>query len=178
MVRGTGVAPDELTIMAHRWYWNSSPGFSDPCFQAANDDLEKLNEYPSRCRRNNGVESGASDKLQGSGNESDENETAGMASEYVYQLRVRNTGEKVITSIVWEYIFAEPRTGKELARHTFFNQTKLTPGQVKTLEAASIKPPSRVVTAEMLAQNNTGGYSERVTIKRVTYADGSIWQVQ
>jgi len=69
-------------------------------------------------------------------------------------------------------------TGIELARHTFFSESELSPGRIKTLVASSTRPPSRVISVRMLIDNDSGTYGEQVSIKHIIYADGSVWEAR
>jgi len=92
---------------------------------------------------------------------------------YIYRVKLRNNGNKVITALAWDYVFVDPETSVELDRHSFFSETKLSPGKTTSLIAVSLRPPSRVIPARMLHQNGRPEtYAERVEIKNV-YIDSS-----
>jgi hypothetical protein len=171
-------APD-LTIINQKWFANTS-GLSPagPCFHSQNDVVPEITKSLNRrcpyaeARPNNDSEQ----TLQESNHNGASNTQFQL--EYVYQLRVRNGGDRIVKAIVWEYVFSDPYSGKELTRHTFSNEVNLLPGRTKTLTANSLKPPSRVITAQMLTNNVTGNYDEKVRIRHITYNDGTEWQAQ
>src|SRR5581483_6611256 len=54
---------------------------------------------------------------------------------YVYSLKIRNDAEKQIEGIAWDYLFLDPNTGAELARHQFLSYAKTPPLHSATLQA-------------------------------------------
>jgi hypothetical protein len=95
------------------------------------------------------------------------------AGDYVYRVKVQNHGAKIITAIVWDYVFVDPETNGELARHRFYSESKLSPGKTKTLVAASPRPPTRVISAGLLYRKASNAYTERVEIRSVVYVNSS-----
>ena len=95
------------------------------------------------------------------------------AEEYTYQVRLKNGGEGTVEAVEWEYLFLEKGTDKELARHRFQTFRRASAGKSFTLSATSASPPTKVVSA---AGYGRGGkpFAERVLIKCVAYADGSV----
>ena len=98
--------------------------------------------------------------------------------DFVYRVRVRSYAAKVIKAVVWDYVFIDPETNAELARHTFFSEEKLSPGKTKLLVATSPRPPTRVISAKMLYRKATDPYIERVEIKAIIFVDGSSTSLQ
>lgn len=96
--------------------------------------------------------------------------------EFVYQARYRNESQKTIKAITWDYVFTDPESGKELARHRFFNEIKIKPGQTKTLDNRSTLPPTLVIDVGMLTKNDSETYGERILIRKILYTDGTSWQ--
>src|SRR6185436_5224449 len=64
---------------------------------------------------------------------------------YVYRARVRNTGDKTIREIGWEYLLSDPETKLEVGRHLHSMKLSLTAGKTRDLIARSAKPPAGVV---------------------------------
>lgn len=93
--------------------------------------------------------------------------------EFIYSIELRNTGSKVVRFVAWSYIFRNPDTGNEMGRHDFVSETKLAPGETKTLCATLSVPPTRIITASMLARSESGEYSEAVQVKAIRYDDGT-----
>jgi hypothetical protein len=96
--------------------------------------------------------------------------------QFVYQIRLQNSGDKVIKAVSWNYVFNDPETKKELSRHIFYNELILKPKQSKTIEAVSLKPPTNVISIETLT-NGKDPYQEIVEIKQIFYTDGSSWKL-
>jgi hypothetical protein len=98
--------------------------------------------------------------------------------DFVYRVRVRSCAAKVIKAVIWDYVFVDPETNAELARHNFYSEEKLSPGKTKLLVATSPRPPTRVISAKMLYRNASDPYIERVEIKAIIFVDGSLVALQ
>ena len=98
--------------------------------------------------------------------------------DFVYRVRIRSYAAKVITAVVWDYVFIDPETNAELARHAFYSEEKLSPGKTKLLVATSPRPPTRVISAKMLYRNASDPYIERVEIKAIVLVDSSLVALQ
>ena len=96
----------------------------------------------------------------------------GAADDHVYQLRIKNGGERRVESVDWECLFLDPGTKKELGRHRFITARRVKPGETLTLAAASASPPTRVVSAAALDKKRKA-FDERVVVRCVAYADGT-----
>ena len=92
-----------------------------------------------------------------------------QSTRYAYEIKVRNTGDKVIRAIRWDYVFFEPETREELGRRRFYSPVSLRPKQEKKLEGITRYAPTPIVSAK-------GLQTERVVIQCVILSDGSIWQ--
>lgn len=93
---------------------------------------------------------------------------------YVYELRLKNDGDKTIKKVVWNYIFTDAKTGAEVARQTCFTSIGgdgIKPGKTKNLTARFGFPPDGAVKAD------AGKASERVEIQGIEFADGSTLSV-
>ena len=99
----------------------------------------------------------------------------GAAFEYVYEVKVENTGTKEILQIDWQYVFHEPGTQRETSRRQFTSSTIISPGQKKKLVGRSGLPPA-VVSVKQSGKKLRDQYSERIEIDRIKYADGSVWE--
>lgn len=97
---------------------------------------------------------------------------------YQYKASVKNSGVKIIRAVSWEYIFTDPGSGDELARHRFHTRKKIRPGQVKELAEFELSSPTKVVSAAGLEKSVAEPFSERVVITRVEYSDGTVWQIK
>lgn len=100
----------------------------------------------------------------------------GLSITYVYSVKIRNTGEKTIQSVVWEYVFFDPDTQKEMGHHQQTSKVKIHSGKSQDLTRRSTSPPAQVVDASKDAKDPASQLSERVVIHRIEYTDGSVWQ--
>ncbi|HSB08978.1 MAG TPA: hypothetical protein VLM38_05665 [Blastocatellia bacterium] len=91
------------------------------------------------------------------------------STRYAYELRVRNSGEKIIRGIRWDYVFTDPDTREEIGRRRFYSPLNLHPKQTKKLEGITRSAPTAIISAK-------GLQSERVVIECVILSDGSTWR--
>jgi hypothetical protein len=96
--------------------------------------------------------------------------------QYTYTARVTNTGTKEIRKVVWEYVFFEPGTEKEVGRRHSENKVNIRPGQSKTLVARSGLPPTGTIDASQAGKKGRAQFSEKVVIQSIEYSDGTTWQ--
>jgi hypothetical protein len=97
----------------------------------------------------------------------------GKVANYTYEVRIRNDGEGTIKAIAWEYLFLDPGSGSPLARHPFRSFCKIESGKSCKLTGSSFGPPTRVIS--VAGANKKGRlFDERVIIKCVAYADGTV----
>ena len=90
---------------------------------------------------------------------------------YRAQLTLKNAGARAVKSVHWDYVFADPEAGKELARYKVETRTSLRPGQTLTLAKDILFNPK-----EPTAHVSTG--KQQVSITRVEYADGPAWKAK
>ena len=93
-------------------------------------------------------------------------------------MTITNEGAKVIRSVEWEYLFSDPETKAEVARHQFYSQQRLRPNESKTLIEYSTSPPTRVISVKALSLPEPERFIEKVILKRIVYEDGSVWVLQ
>lgn len=78
-------------------------------------------------------------------------------------LLVKNSGNRIIKTIDWEYVFfTDASLEHELKRQKFHTKKKLAPGEVKFL-------------SEYVSKRASSKY-QKVFINRVEFADKSVWQ--
>ena len=94
---------------------------------------------------------------------------------YIYELKVRNTGRQEIRTLTWEYVFSEPGTTQEVGRLQFVSKVNMGPGTTRHLVVRSTESPTGTINATKAGQNTRDQYSERIVIRRIAYADGSVW---
>jgi hypothetical protein len=96
--------------------------------------------------------------------------------QYIYNLKIKNGGDKTIKSVQWTYLFLDKVTNEEVGRHEFHSVTKLGPKSSKTISEAVLSPPTRVVSAGKPGTDYHNAYTEKAVISRVEFSDGSSWQ--
>lgn len=95
---------------------------------------------------------------------------------YNYQIKVQNSGTKVIEMVVWDYVFFDSATNQELGRHQFVTKTNLKPRETRNLVEKIYSPPTGSINARDAGKKLSDLYIEQVNIKSIQYTDGSAWQ--
>jgi hypothetical protein len=98
---------------------------------------------------------------------------------YVYSMKVRNTGAKLIEGIAWDYLFIDPDNNTELGKHQFLSYEKIPANKSATLKSQLRSPPIRVIRAADSAKRAHGSrakFIERAMIQCVLYADDTVWK--
>jgi hypothetical protein len=95
---------------------------------------------------------------------------------YVYEVMIRNTGEKTIRTLSWDYVFFEPGTEREVGRRRFVSRVSISPGRTRNVVFRSASPPTGTIEATKAGKKSQAQYSEQVVIRSVEYADGSVWR--
>jgi hypothetical protein len=94
---------------------------------------------------------------------------------YIYELKIRNTGQKEIRTLTWEYVFFEPGTTQEVGRLQFVSKVGLRPGTTRNVVVRSKDSPTGTVDATKAGKKPSDQYSEQIVIRSIGYADGSVW---
>jgi hypothetical protein len=105
-----------------------------------------------------------------------EDAPAGLLITYIYSMKVRNTGAKTIRLLVWEYVFVDPATQKEVGSHQNSSKVKIRSGKTQDVSRRSASPPAQVIDASKADKELASRLLERVVIHRIEYTDGSVWQ--
>jgi hypothetical protein len=93
---------------------------------------------------------------------------------YVYKAKVKNTGEKDIRVIRWQYLLSDRTTGEIVGSRYFTTPVNLRAGKTVQLIGKSRSTPVKVVAVNT-DKDIQGKYIERVTIEAIEYADGQTW---
>ena len=101
----------------------------------------------------------------------------GVQVMYVYELKLTNTAEKAIRTLIWEYVFFEKGTETEVGRRRFVSKVNISPGKTTNIVARSLAPPARTLNARQAGKKPQEQYSEQILIQSVHYADGSLWRL-
>jgi len=95
---------------------------------------------------------------------------------FIYKATVKNSGDKAIKSIDWDYIFLDRGSETEIGRQQFTSEEKIGPGKTKDLIVTITKPPTQTISLTALNNNERGSLDGRVILVRIDYADGTSWQ--
>ena len=98
--------------------------------------------------------------------------------DYVYRVKITNTGAKKIRAIVWEYVALDPFSGSELGRHRFTSTVSLGRGKSTTLFGYSTLPPTSTIDASSAGEKPEGQKSEHVVITKILYEDNTFWNLE
>ena len=97
---------------------------------------------------------------------------------FLYRASMKNLSTKAIKEIDWDYVFLDAGTGEELDRRQFTSVQNIGPGKQKELTFTLPTPPTRRISVYSLDKREKAGLGEKVIIVRVTYADGSVWELK
>jgi hypothetical protein len=95
---------------------------------------------------------------------------------FVYKATVKNSSNKAIKSIDWDYIFLERGTETEIGRQQFTSEEKISPGKTKELTVTLTKPPTQTISLTALNNHEREALQGQVVLVRIDYADGTSWQ--
>lgn len=93
-----------------------------------------------------------------------------------YKISVRNTGQKAIKEIDWDYVFTDAATGEVLGRREFTGVEKIAPGKEKELNFLTASPPAQRISLQSLNRKERDGLAEQVVVVRILYEDGAVWR--
>lgn len=95
---------------------------------------------------------------------------------FLYKVSVKNTGERTIKVVDWDYFFFNGTTQSETGRLQFTSEEKIGSGKNRDLNAMSRKPPAPTVSVYALDKNERQGLDGQVVLVRIEYTDGTVWQ--
>lgn len=101
---------------------------------------------------------------------------SGISVVYIYEVKIRNTGDKSIHKLAWDYVFSDPATEQELGRRRFVSEIKIGPGKTKNVIMRASTSPTGTIDAAKTGKESQGLYSEKVIVQSINYADGSVWK--
>ena len=180
-------APDgsDLTITKKSWHFvkpdYSSIENSDPF--AANDAQREFSRAVKQNTRENEIRS-----AQGLPREppptrpsvvrtsSDYLQTTSRTGNYVYQIEIRNAGQKTIRSVTWDYVFFDIIDKREAGRRRFVSSKNIRAGKTGKLSENSNLYPTLTIDAARGDKKFETQYSEQIFIQRIQYSDGTFWQ--
>lgn len=95
---------------------------------------------------------------------------------FMYKVKVKNAGTKVIKSLDWDHVFFDPQTKAETGRHQFTGDEKIAPGKEREFSVFASLPPTQTISVYELNRHERATVGEAIVIVRILYADGSVWQ--
>lgn len=93
-----------------------------------------------------------------------------------YAASFKNTGEKTIKQIDWDYLFFDASTNRMVGRIELGSDEKIEPGKKRDVSFFLPTPPAKTISAQALNSKERQGLIEQIILVRVVYADGSVWQ--
>ena len=178
--------PPDVAVVKFNWRKERLPGWENQRFGAPVENYEAMrarvdNERRIQQARNAGNKTDAGRRessakvVEDATYGKDDKPAERPRDGYRYKLQVRNDGQKTIKLVDWDYVFLDPDTQAEVARHLFTSEEKVGPGRVKDLDVFVLTPPVRTVNA-LVKGKDEPQFVEQVVLMRVVYSDGSVWQ--
>ena len=94
---------------------------------------------------------------------------------YVYSMKIKNDGARMIAAVAWDYVFIDKSSSHEVGRHQFLSYEKVAAGKTVTFKSQLRSPPTRVVQASNERAKHPQ-LAERAVVQCVLYADDSSWR--
>ena len=95
---------------------------------------------------------------------------------YIYSLKIRNTGIKLIEGIAWDYLFIDPKSNAELGKHQFLSYASIPSQKSTTLKSQLRSPPIRILREAGSEKNTRSKLTERAMVQCLLFADGTLWK--
>lgn len=99
----------------------------------------------------------------------------GPSVQYIYEIKVLNSGAQTISRLTWDFDLIEPGTEREVGHHTFISRKTIRTGQTAKLVQRSTLNPVSTIDAKNADSKSAQQYTVRVTIKRIEYENGPAW---
>jgi hypothetical protein len=99
---------------------------------------------------------------------------------YVYTMKIRNLGSKIIEGVAWDYAFLDA-SGVEIARRQFLTYVKIPPNKAMSVEGRMRTSHIRLVRASnsassSLTKDRHPKFTERGIIQCLLYDDDTFWR--
>ncbi|PYS82138.1 MAG: hypothetical protein DMF67_13940 [Acidobacteria bacterium] len=173
-------ASDASGVMVVEKSWRRevrNPALDDDPFRANDEQTEFNREQQLNAKSNKAkIQQGSTPEIIVRPERDNRTVPQGPWAGYIYSVKVRNTGAQTILAVEWEYVFFDPDTKEEVGRHQYINKVKIRPGKGGDLSWVSTLPPASIIAVKKNGGAPNERYSEQVLIRRVEYADGSVWQ--
>ena len=93
-----------------------------------------------------------------------------------YEMRVKNTGEKVIRLVFWRYVFSHSDSTYSGEHHRdFCSKVRIKPGETKVLNQGKSNPAGPHMIIDGARQIQISEMKQVVEIICIEYEDGSTW---
>ena len=169
--------PPDVTVLENKWRIDVyNPALDkDPLSASKERQLEEAQQKSAARDNENRIRQGEPVLPPVVRQPSLEEGSGKLSRTYVYEIKVKNTGQKEIRLLVWEYVFYEPGTTVEVGRRRFISQVSIKPGTTGHIVKRSPSSPTRTVEASKAGKKPRDWYSEQILIRNIGYADGSNW---
>jgi hypothetical protein len=171
--------PDGVEVLKSSWSkirigWERDP-FGGP--------LENFDEMRSRTRNERRVAMGGGERAKREAKADAANlekvrEQPPSQYYFIYTTKLKNNSTAGIVEIDWDHVFFERGTENEMGRQEFTSTEQIGPGKTRELVVKITSPPTHTVSVTSLNLEERNRFTEKVTIIRVKYADGRVWQAQ
>ena len=176
-------APPDITVLQSKWRIDMyNPALDkDPLAASKEQQQEELQRQAAAEANENRIRQGEPAlppvvrKSAPETKSAPEAKASRLKAIYVYELKVRNTGQQEIRTLTWEYVFFEPGTTQGVGRLQFVSKASMKPGQTRNIVVRSTEAPAGTINATKAGKNARDQYSEQIVIRKVGYADGSVW---
>lgn len=101
------------------------------------------------------------------------------AVQYIFEAEIKNTGAKRVRGVVWEYVFLDAAGVRELGYRPFASKVNVGPGGSARLIGRLTKivgTAAELKEARKTADRARGKFPELISICRIEYDDGSVWE--
>jgi len=170
-------APPDITVLQSKWRIDMyNPALDkDPLAASKEQQQEELQRQAAAEANENRIRQGEPALPPVVRKSAPEAKASRLKAIYVYELKVRNTGQQEIRTLTWEYVFFEPGTTQGVGRLQFVSKVSMKPGQTRNIVVRSTEAPAGTINATKAGKNARDQYSEQIVIRKVGYADGSVW---
>jgi hypothetical protein len=170
-------APPDITVLQSKWRIDLyNPALDkDPLAASKAQQQEELQRQAAAEANENRSRQGEPALPPVVRKSAPETKASRLKTIYIYELKVRNTGQQEIRILTWEYFFFEPGTTQEVGRLQFVSKVSMKPGQTRNIVVRSTEAPAGTINATKAGKNARDQYSEQIVIRKVGYADGSVW---
>lgn len=169
----TTVGPPGISVVETKWektriFTRGVPTMPEPVVDDVTGQLKPPNDN-SDLRRAGGGEVPADVRTKALNDK--------IAQDYFYYLyiKIKNTSDKKILSVAYDFVFTDPGTKEELKRYSRRGFETIGANQTKWVRSMSQGPPQKVSLAG-LQKDKRSPFDERAEIKCVLFSDGSGWK--